>query len=78
VTLYPIIEGMQVSNDVVSLIVQGVDGSYVGLERCISLCQPDWQPVGEAVPTTGEPVLLIDTNAPQPAAFYRAKQTPVP
>jgi hypothetical protein len=74
-TLYPIIHGIQATSDLVSLTVQGEGGNNLALERTISLTEPDWQPVGDTVPTTGEPVLLVDTNPPQPAAFYRANQT---
>ncbi len=74
-TLYPIIHGIQASPGLISLTAQGEGGTTVALERTTSLTEPDWQPVGDSIPTTGEPIVLVDTNPPQPAAFYRANQT---
>lgn len=76
VTLYPMMHGILQGHPPVSVRAQGVVGTDVCVERSLSLIHADWQPVGDPVLSTGLPVDFVDTNTPQGAVFYRAKQTP--
>ncbi len=70
----PVIHGIQMSSNRISVSVESPAGVQISLERSASLAEPDWQPVGDTVLNPGGMIELYDTNSLWPAAFYRALQ----